>query len=110
MSLSSSSEKKRSVELLSELERKYFWWDPVVSRPRSDARVVAQAMNLASFQEMRQLETVLGFDQLAEIMRRAEPGWISDRSWEFWRGRLGFWTGRAISEEPPRRSFNAQAF
>jgi hypothetical protein len=21
-------------------------------------------------------------------MLRAEPGWLSDRSWEFWRGRL----------------------
>lgn len=107
--MSASDEKRLSVGFLSELEQKYFWWEPVVPQPRSSARIVAQAMNFASFHETRQLETQLGFDQLVEIMTHAEPGWISDRSWEFWRGRLGLGTGRAISEEPPRRSFNAQA-
>src|SRR5882762_6865819 len=73
-------------------------------------RVLAQAMNLASFEDVRRLERALGSYQLAEAMVGAEPGWISDRSWEFWRGRLVLATGRAIPEEPPRRSFNARMF
>jgi hypothetical protein len=47
---------------------------------------------------------------LAEVMLKAEPGWISERSWEFWRGRLTLATGRAIPDAPPRRSFDARQF
>lgn len=97
-------------ELASELENKFFWWEPVGSQPRSKARILAQAMDLASFEDVRRLEIMLGSDHLAQAMLGAEPGWISNRSWEFWRGRLVLSTGRAIPEEPPRRSFNAGKF
>jgi len=46
---------------------------------------------------------------LVEVMLRAEPGWLSDRSWEFWRGRLSLAAGGAIPEEAPRRSLHAAA-
>jgi hypothetical protein len=93
--------------LLSDLEHKYFWWEPVGSEPRSADRIVAQAMNMASFDEVRRLERDLGQDALLNIMLAAQPGWLDDRSWEFWRGRLAFATGRAIPEDAPRRSFDA---
>jgi hypothetical protein len=101
--------RRLSKEVASELERKYFWWEPVVSGPRSDARILAQAMDLASFDDVRRLETMLGLDHLADTMIGAEPGWISERSWEFWRGRLRA-SGKAIPETPPRRSFDAGQF
>ena len=94
-------------ELLSELERKFFWWEPVGSQPRSDARILAQAMSMAGFEEMRRLEQVLGYDLLAETMLQAEPGWIDERSWEFWRGRVMRATGRRIPDAAPARSFDA---
>jgi hypothetical protein len=96
-----------SPDLLAELERKYFWWEPVGAQPRSTARILAQAMDQADFADIRRLETLVGIRQLAEVMRQAEPGWLSDRSWEFWRGRLSLATGHAFAEEPPRRSFHA---
>jgi hypothetical protein len=96
-------------DVASELERKYFWWEPVGSAPRSDARILAQAMDLASFGDVRRLETMLGLEHLADTMIDAEPGWISERSWEFWRGRLRA-GGKAIPETPPRRSFDAGQF
>jgi hypothetical protein len=94
-------------ELLSELERKFFWWEPVGSQPRSDARILAQAMSMAGFEEVRRLEQLLGCDLLAEIMLQAEPGWIDERSWEFWRGRVMRATGRRIPDATPTRSFDA---
>lgn len=94
-------------EFASELERKYFWWEPVGAAPRSDLRIVAQAMCFASFAEGRDLEQRLGPGLLVEVMLGAAPGWIDPRSWEFWRGRLQRATGRSIPDSPPQRTFDA---
>lgn len=94
-----------SADFASELERKFFWWpDP---QPRSDERILAQAMDLASFDVVRRLEQTVGPQGLAEVMLNAQPGWISERSWEFWRGRLAHAIGAQIPDAPPRRSFDA---
>jgi len=106
--MSTPAARSLPADLASELERKFFWWEPVGSQPRSDLRILAQAMNLASFEDVRRLETALGADQLIEVMLKAEPGWIDERSWDFWRGRLALATGRAIPETPPRRSFDGR--
>jgi len=106
--MSVSTARSIPVDLVSELERKFFWWEPVVSQPRSDLRIVAQAMDLASFDDVLRLETALGAHHLIEVMLHAEPGWISDRSWDFWRGRLALATGLMIPETPPRRSFDGR--
>ena len=95
------------ADLISELERKYFWWEPVGAQPRSALRILAQAMDQADFADMRRLETLVGVRRLADVMRQAEPGWFSGRSWELWRGRLSLAIGEAIAEEPPRRSLYA---
>ncbi len=63
-------------------------------------------MRLASFEEVRRLERTLGPDLLVETMLLAEPGWIDERSWQFWRGRLMLATGREIPGAAPRRSFD----
>jgi hypothetical protein len=98
------------AQFAAELERKYFWWEPVGSEPRSDTRILAQAMDLASFEDVRRFEDRLGSAALRDVMLAAQPGWFSDRSWEFWKGRLALATGKAIPEEPPRRSFDAGSF
>jgi hypothetical protein len=98
-----------SADLAAELERKYFWWETVGSQPRSEARILTQAMDLASFADIRRLEDVVGRERLVQLMRQAEPGWLSEKSWEFWRGRLSAATGQAIPELPPGRSLHAAA-
>jgi hypothetical protein len=98
------------ADLASELESRFFWWEPIGLEPRSPARILAQAMDFAPFDEVRRLERTLGPGFLAEAMLAAEPGWISERSWEFWRGRLTLATGRAIPDAPPRRTFDAGQF
>src|SRR5690606_13070256 len=95
-------------DLAQELEQKFFWWEPVGDRPRSSARILAQAMDQAPFAEVRRLEKTLGPERLADAMLSAEPGWISERSWDFWRGRLSLATGRQLPDAPPRRSFDAR--
>ena len=104
-----SSTRNSPAEFLSELEQKFFWWEPVGSQPRSEARILAQAMSMAGFDDIRRLEQVIGCDRLAEVMLEAEPGWIDERSWEFWRGRLTLATGRRIPDEAPVRMFDARS-
>jgi hypothetical protein len=81
------------------------WWEPVGGQPHSEDRIIAQTMNLGTYDDILLLEQTVGKSRLVEIMLRVEPGWISDRSWEFWRGRLSFATGAAIPDKAPRRSF-----
>lgn len=98
-----------SRDLAAELERKYFWWEPVGGAARSDGRLLAQAMSLATFADGQRLEQTLGPAALVDVMLKAEPGWIDPRSWEFWRGRLQRATGSQIPETPPQRVFDADA-
>ncbi|WP_338692135.1 MULTISPECIES: hypothetical protein [unclassified Bradyrhizobium] len=94
-------------DLLEQFRRKYLWWRPVDGRPFSEERVIAQTMNLGTYDDILLLEEAVGQARLVEIMRHAEPGWINDRSWEFWRGRLTFATRSAIPDRAPRRGFHA---
>jgi hypothetical protein len=98
-----------SATLISELEKKYFWWEPVGEEPRTEERILAQAMDLADFKDIRRLETVIGPARLADVMKHAQPGWISERSWDLWRGRLSLATRHTILEGPPRRSLHVAA-
>ena len=94
---------------IAEFGRKYLWWEPVGGQPHSEDRIIAQTMNLATYDDILVLERMVGKSGLVEIMLRAAPGWLSDRSWEFWRGRLSLATGAVIPDAAPRRSFHAAA-
>jgi hypothetical protein len=86
------------TDVIAELGRKYLWWEPVGGASFSEDRIIAQTMNLGTYDDILLLEQTVGQARLVEIMLHAQPGWINDRSWEFWRGRLSFATGAAIPE------------
>lgn len=94
-------------DLLAEFGRRYLWWKPVEGVPFSEQRVIAQTMNLGTYDDILLLEQAVGRPRLLHIMLTAEPGWLNDRSWEFWRGRLSHALGAAIPDKAPRRSFDA---
>jgi hypothetical protein len=62
-------------------------------------------MNLGTHDDIFLLEETVGTPRLVEIMPHAQPGWFSERSWDFWRGRLYFANEAAIPDKAPRRSF-----
>ena len=97
----------RARQMIAEFGRKYIWWKPVGDQPHSDDRIIAQTMNLGTYDDTLVLEDTVGRSRLVQIMLHAQPGWFSERSWEFWRGRLCYSTGAAIPDRPPRRSFHA---
>ena len=95
-------------DLIETLGRKYMWWPPVGGEPHPPARIIAQVMNLGTYEDIRRLEGVVTPERLAEVMRAAKPGWFSPRSWEFWRGRRRLSAcGLTVPDEPPRRSIPA---
>jgi hypothetical protein len=94
-----------SAEMIAGVGRKYLWWKPAGGLPHSDDRIIAQTMNLGTYDDILLLEQTVGRARLVEIMRHAEPGWINGRSWEFWRGRLSFATGATIPDKAPRREY-----
>jgi hypothetical protein len=96
-----------SADVIAGFGRKYLWWEPADGRAHSEDRIIAQTMNLGTYDDILLLEQTVGRAHLIEVMLGAAPGWINDRSWEFWRGRLSFATGAAIPVEPPRRVFDA---
>jgi hypothetical protein len=98
-----------SNETIAEFGRKYLWWKPVGGQPFSEDRIIAQTMDLGTYDDILLLEQTVGKERLVELMLHAEPGWLNDRSWEFWRGRLSFATGAAIPSRAPRRAFNDAA-
>src|SRR5437868_1108886 len=97
----------KATGLIAELGRKYLWWEPIGGQSHSEHRIIAQVMDLGTYEDIRRLEKMIGLERLADVMLQAEPGWFSDRSWEFWRGRLSLALGKEIPEEAPRRSFHA---
>jgi hypothetical protein len=96
------------TDVIAEFGRKYLWWEPVSGQPHSEDRIIAQTMNLATYDDILLLEEAVGNARLLEVMSRAEPGWINDRSWEFWRGRLSFATGAAIPKKLREERFMPQ--
>jgi hypothetical protein len=96
-----------SGQTIAEFGRKYLWWKPPGGAPHSEDRIIAQTMNLGTYDDILLLEQTVGRARLVEVMLHAAPGWLSERSWEFWRGRLSYATGAAIPNEAPRRTFDA---
>lgn len=96
-----------TAEIITRFGRKYLWWVPANGGSHSDSRIIAQTMNLGTYDDILLLEQTVGHAVLVDVMLHAEPGWINDRSWEFWRGRLSFATGKVMPSDPPRRVFDA---
>jgi hypothetical protein len=92
--------------LIAEFDKRYMWWRPIGGGAHSRERVIAQVMNLGSYEDIRRLERVLGREALGEVMRNAAPGWFTPRAWEFWRGRFSA-SGVDVPPRPPQRLFLA---
>lgn len=52
-------------------------------------RVAAQAMNIGDYDDVQALSTLAGDDYLRAVLRQAEVGQFTPRSWAYWHYRLG---------------------
>jgi hypothetical protein len=67
---------------------KYIWWlSPDVAVERPD-HVLAQVMNLGTFEDTMRLIKIAGRDRLRRVLECAEAGWFSPAAWHYWHYKL----------------------
>lgn len=76
-------------KLLLAFAQKYIWWKNPAESALFPDRIVAQVMELGTFQDMQELIRVAGEQRTKEVLQRAEAGWFTPRSWHYWHLRLG---------------------
>lgn len=77
-----------SMEFLSSMARKYIWWKPAAESLRFPMAILAQVMNIGTWDDLCDLVKHFSEKQLLEILENAECGQFSPRSWHFWSHRL----------------------
>lgn len=70
------------------LAKKYIWWELPEDAIKTPLRLLAQVMNLGTFQDVLLLEKIVGTNALREVISNAEAGWFDARSWSYWHYRL----------------------
>ena len=89
--------------LLRDLARKYVWWLSPAELEARPELAITQTMELGTFEDQRRLEAALGRERLAQALRRAEAGRLSERSWAYWHYRLGLARPGHVPPLPRRR-------
>jgi hypothetical protein len=64
--------------------RKYIWWEAPATAVRNPHRVIAQVMNIGTFEDVQALLRQVGRAQFEAALRDARPGEFSERSWHYW--------------------------
>lgn len=74
---------------LARLARKYIWWTTPEIAVTMPERIVAQVMDMGDYDDVQALATLAGDDYLRAVLRHAEVGQFTPRSWAYWHYRLG---------------------
>lgn len=61
------------AEVIASLAPKYVWWTLDESGEARDRRVLAQIMDLGTYDDIRAIEAVFARDELVEVMAGAQP-------------------------------------
>lgn len=88
--------------LLTPFARKYIWWmmpEEAVTMPE---RLAAQVMNLGDYDDVQALVMLAGDDYLRAVLRQAEIGQFTPRSWAYWHYRLGLASPDQVPPMPAR--------
>ena len=89
--------------VLKSFAKKYIWWktpEDAVLYPR---RIIAQVMNMGTFEDVQKLVQHMGVDILKDVIAHAEAGWFNERSWAYWHYRLDLAEVDQVPHLPVRR-------
>jgi hypothetical protein len=85
------------------LARRYVWWKTPDDTLIMPERVAAQVMNIGDYDDVQALVALVGDDYPRDVLRRAEIGQFSARSWAYWHYRLGLAEPEKVPPMPSRR-------
>jgi hypothetical protein len=88
---------------LTDFARKYVWWQAPVAAATDRHRVIAQVMNIGTFDDVRALLSQVGSSEFKAALRDARPGEFSERSWHYWHLVLGVTQPDSIPPMPVRQ-------
>lgn len=103
--LKKGSKKLRAInlEILRPYAKRYIWWQTPDEALHMPQRVIAQVMNLGTFEDMQKLAKEVGDDVLSDVIAHAEPGQFTPRAWAYWHYRLNLADVDQVPELPVRR-------
>lgn len=91
------------LNLFKHLARKYIWWkspDEAILMPE---RVIAHVMNIGDYDDVQELAKTIGDDRLRDVLKQAEIGQFTERSWAYWHYRLSLATLDSLPPLPSQR-------
>lgn len=92
------------IERLRPLAEKYVWWKSADEALQYPSRVIAQVMNLGAYEDVQLLAEIVEEEALRDVLRGAEAGQFTPRSWHYWHYRLGLSQPGEVPPLPARRT------
>jgi hypothetical protein len=90
-------------QLLSAWATRYIWWKTPTEALRYPERIIAQVMDIGDYNDGQEMLRAFGEDTPRHILRHAEAGMFSPRSWAYWHYRLGLAAPGQVPPLPRRR-------
>jgi len=94
----SSRRRREFPEPIRTLAKRYIWWLPSEESLAYPLRVIAQVMDLGTWDDCNIIEDYFGRVAMRRALKQTEPGWFRPRSWVFWHYCLGL---TEWGDEPP---------
>jgi hypothetical protein len=88
---------------MNRMAQRYIWWQPHDVSVADPRRLIAQVMDVGTFEDIQALAKAVGRPTLTGVLEQARPGWFRPRSWAFWHTALGLTTAGRIPPIPSRR-------
>lgn len=85
------------------LSARYVWWQTPGNVSHDLHRLIAQVMELGTHEDAEALRRHVGDDVLRQILRNAQPGWFSGKSWHYWHYAVGLAVFGEVPEQSRRR-------
>ncbi len=83
---------------------KYIWWESPEEALRFPSSLVAQVMDIGTFEDVVLLSELISEDELRSVLANAEAGQFNPRSWHYWHYRLGLSRPKEVPPMPLRRT------
>lgn len=71
------------------IAKKLFWWESPEEALANPRRFLAQVMTLGTWDEVRTVRELMGWDAFKDALTHAPPGVFDARSWAYWHAVFG---------------------